>query len=745
MGIRGLQNYLATKLDGVVLPTTLPANATLVIDGDGWVFQLLETSHDFRPELGGCYNSLEESIAAEVNRLRSCGLNLLVLFDGPDQKMKSDTRAARAADHEEQWAKFYDFCEENVKRTDNDTFPLPPLSLKQLFATLKNLGVACKSCLGEADQEIAKAVQFGNKDLAVGNETHFAYGRDSDYFAMKDCAYIAFGSIALVENEAIFTSPQRMRVTPTKASLLRQKPTHQAVARVWRRIEICEALGVSENTFLNWVVLIGNDHTGHFDRHCDFNIAVPSELRGHRPDVLEELLAVAAVAAEEGVVVGAASKTADLAEATTVDSVDNPEIVVGTSEPALGESSVRCSEHLRKVQLAVDYSLAVYQLQDLDHFPLDSGLVKSEADEDELARISNRFFDFSIYDTPWVGEDGEAEEGYFATLPHYAASQAGNSGKVKLSGLAEHALMYLKQRNASVESSSDCAKNSSQEDTVVTEEHLAALTVMLRQIYLHTEAAKDNTNSTNGTPASAKKTSFLYASELITAEFPYRPRWADAVAAYVFQRTCSALLKFLPNDAYRTKNNAPRHMFDGALFHRILMLQRAEALEPVGQSRVEPTIAVTAQPAIDGGKTAVIARNLVNTDPPTSASDAPMLSLAEAMRMLTVDSKNNAEPPAVAEDTTLPTDTTTTPPTAPVHDILPIDAFREEILSRIHRDRVTIIHGETGCGKSSCLPRFLLEEGESTGVPVQIMVSQPRRIAVTSLLRRLRSTLGNNN
>ena len=41
---------------------------------------------------------------------------------------------------------------------------------------------------------------------------------------------------------------------------------------------------------------------------------------------------------------------------------------------------------------------------------------------------------------------------------------------------------------------------------------------------------------------------------------------------------------------------------------------------------------------------------------------------------------------------------------------LPIDAYREEILHRVGRDRVTIIHGETGCGKSSRLPAILYED-----------------------------------
>ena len=72
-------------------------------------------------------------------------------------------------------------------------------------------------------------------------------------------------------------------------------------------------------------------------------------------------------------------------------------------------------------------------------------------------------------------------------------------------------------------------------------------------------------------------------------------------------------------------------------------------------------------------------------------------------------------------------------------EALPIDAFREEILSRIAKDRVTIIHGETGCGKSSRLPLFLLENSESSGCECRMMISQPRRIAASSLMKRLRS------
>ena len=53
---------------------------------------------------------------------------------------------------------------------------------------------------------------------------------------------------------------------------------------------------------------------------------------------------------------------------------------------------------------------------------------------------------------------------------------------------------------------------------------------------------------------------------------------------------------------------------------------------------------------------------------------------------------------------------------------LPIDEHKHEILSRIDRDRVTIIHGETGCGKSTRVPVMLLEDADLKGIPCRMMV-----------------------
>ncbi|KAJ4789548.1 RNA helicase family protein [Rhynchospora pubera] len=68
--------------------------------------------------------------------------------------------------------------------------------------------------------------------------------------------------------------------------------------------------------------------------------------------------------------------------------------------------------------------------------------------------------------------------------------------------------------------------------------------------------------------------------------------------------------------------------------------------------------------------------------------------------------------------------------------VLPVVAFRERIVEKIKQNRVTLIVGETGCGKSSQIPRFLLEEGMEP-----ILCTQPRRLAVVAIARTVAKAL----
>lgn len=74
---------------------------------------------------------------------------------------------------------------------------------------------------------------------------------------------------------------------------------------------------------------------------------------------------------------------------------------------------------------------------------------------------------------------------------------------------------------------------------------------------------------------------------------------------------------------------------------------------------------------------------------------------------------------------------------------LPARARREEILSAVFRDRVTVISGDTGCGKSSQVPQFLLDAGPELVEPgMAVVCTQPRRVAAITLAEYVASLRG---
>lgn len=80
------------------------------------------------------------------------------------------------------------------------------------------------------------------------------------------------------------------------------------------------------------------------------------------------------------------------------------------------------------------------------------------------------------------------------------------------------------------------------------------------------------------------------------------------------------------------------------------------------------------------------------------------------------------------------------PPEAIEKKKLPIENYKKKIVAKIKENRVTIIQGETGCGKSSKIPEFILEDNPNC----KMMIAQPRRIACVNLMNYSRSTLGEN-
>lgn len=78
----------------------------------------------------------------------------------------------------------------------------------------------------------------------------------------------------------------------------------------------------------------------------------------------------------------------------------------------------------------------------------------------------------------------------------------------------------------------------------------------------------------------------------------------------------------------------------------------------------------------------------------------------------------------------------------PGRDSLPIAPFRQQILDTLDSTQVLVFSGETGCGKSTQLPAFILEDQLSKGRPCKIFVTEPRRISAISLAQRVSLELG---
>uniref|UniRef100_A0A8C7NLN2 RNA helicase n=1 Tax=Oncorhynchus mykiss TaxID=8022 RepID=A0A8C7NLN2_ONCMY len=75
---------------------------------------------------------------------------------------------------------------------------------------------------------------------------------------------------------------------------------------------------------------------------------------------------------------------------------------------------------------------------------------------------------------------------------------------------------------------------------------------------------------------------------------------------------------------------------------------------------------------------------------------------------------------------------------------LPVDSHRERVVSAVESSRVIVVAGETGCGKTTRIPLFLLEGrvriGE--GAECNILVTQPRRISAVSVAHRVAHEMG---
>ena len=75
---------------------------------------------------------------------------------------------------------------------------------------------------------------------------------------------------------------------------------------------------------------------------------------------------------------------------------------------------------------------------------------------------------------------------------------------------------------------------------------------------------------------------------------------------------------------------------------------------------------------------------------------------------------------------------------------LPSWAKSEELLRAMAANQVTIVAGETGCGKTTLLPQFILDDAiaRGEGARTNLICTQPRRISATSVATRVAAERG---
>lgn len=73
---------------------------------------------------------------------------------------------------------------------------------------------------------------------------------------------------------------------------------------------------------------------------------------------------------------------------------------------------------------------------------------------------------------------------------------------------------------------------------------------------------------------------------------------------------------------------------------------------------------------------------------------------------------------------------------------LPIIKHREEIVEKLQNYNILIIQGNTGCGKTTQVPQFIIDDAAQNSRACKILITQPRRIAAKSISKRVSDERG---
>lgn len=97
----------------------------------------------------------------------------------------------------------------------------------------------------------------------------------------------------------------------------------------------------------------------------------------------------------------------------------------------------------------------------------------------------------------------------------------------------------------------------------------------------------------------------------------------------------------------------------------------------------------------------------------------------------------NLKPAVLSRPPTVPQPSSADYKTQDKRKSLPIYSFREKILQTIDSQRIILIQGSTGSGKTTQIPQYILEDANARNQPCRILCTQPRRISAIASCERV--------
>ncbi len=717
MGVRGFASWLDAHAAHCCNLRVLERGSTVLIDGNGLCWYLLLQGADTRVRLDD-YGAFGMAVTRALSALSAAGLAPRVYLDGRATRLKAHTLSARRASRADARERLQAALLDGRGAAALELLPEPPLMLQQCAASVEALGVPLIRCEGEADVDLAA-------DAAAAAGSCYVLASDSDFCFFRGVEYVPLAQLALstcepaAEGGEAATGPWPLHTLPAAAG----GAPLVATSRVWSRRVLSEVSDLPEEALVEWAVLGGNDHTGRFE---------PSEWG----DLL-------------GLVVGSGGSSCERLEAirewlreqiAAAEAVDGRVVSASAAArvEALAACVAGCSAELFE---ALRFSAALYEHGDLSCFQLDERHAEAEVEV-----IMRR-------DLQPTGSSAAAAIGHLALA------------EIEMGSVVLHHRPPPPPIGADTGPAAGAAAESrAQESRAACAPHHAQA---LRRLL-----SGERRPAERGAPLEP-------------------PGWTDLLLARRYQSVVKSLLRSGLFPAA-----APSELFDGPSFYSLCREERAAQPQQPQQSAAAasppprtqghaatPPPSLVPLQAMSSGGTAARRREAKASGGAPHAGGTPTRrregfgKCAECGRQRRGEyDDSEAEggggtlyckpcwlryeasaptPPLAPPPSTLPRPsllqarapppspasppTPATPSVPPPQQALPVDAHEDEVVDAVLHHRVVIVCGETGCGKSSRVPLFLLPHGRD-GRKARIMVAQPRRIAAYGLYERGRAT-----